>query len=86
MTTSSGARRATMTTSSGARSGGDNIVWGTSADSDATWGSSGEDQVTFSEDEASEPVPNVALEFGDVVSSDLIPPAVDTILGTVGGL
>jgi serine protease AprX len=67
-------------------SGGDNIVWGTSADSDATWGSSGEDQVTFSEDEANEPVPNVALEFGDIVSSDLIPPAVDTILGTVGGL
>jgi hypothetical protein len=45
--------------------------------------------VTFVEDEASEPLPNVALEFGDVISSDVTPAiesAVTTILGTVGGL
>jgi serine protease AprX len=73
----------------GTSRGDDNIVWGTSADADATWGSSGEDQVTFVEDEASEPLPNVALEFGDVISSDVTPAiesAVTTILGTVGGL
>jgi hypothetical protein len=67
-------------------SGVDNIVWGTAAEDDATWGSSGEDQVTFVEDEASEPLPNAALEFGDIVSSDLIAPAVDGILSPVGGL
>jgi serine protease AprX len=68
-------------------SGLDNIVWGTSAESDATWGSSGEDQVSFVEDEASEPLPDVSLEFGDIDLSDLpIEPAVTTILGIGGGL
>ena len=37
---------------------GDNIVWGTSAD--------GEEIITYS-DEVVEPLPNPALEFGDVV-------------------
>ncbi len=42
----------------------DNIVWGTSANQDVTWGSSGEDAPLFP-DEATDPLPNVSLEFGD---------------------
>ena len=45
----------------------DNIVWGTSADADTTWGSSaGGDDVTFSDDVV-EPLPSLDLEFGDLV-------------------
>jgi serine protease AprX len=63
----------------GTASEGDNVVWGTSmnadvvwatsadGDDDATWGSSGEDQVMFPADESAEPVPSLDLEFGDVV-------------------
>ena len=94
-TTSCGARPA-ATTSCGARrdddnivwgtSGGDNIVWGTSADSDATWGSIRRRPGDVPEDERERATPERALEFGDIVSSDLISPAVATILGTAGGL
>ena len=45
--------------------------------------------MTFVGDEAGEPIPNVALEFGDFISSDVTPAvgsAVTTILGAVGGL
>jgi serine protease AprX len=45
---------------------GDNIVWGMNGD-DATWGSdSGDDGATFP-DTSEEPLPNLDLEFGDVV-------------------
>jgi len=44
-----------------------NVVWATSADNDATWGSSGEDQEVFPAEDASEPVPGLAAEFGDAV-------------------
>ena len=51
----------------GTASDGDNIVWGTSSDSDVTWGSSaGEESETFPDD-ATEPLPSLDLEFGDVV-------------------
>ena len=43
----------------------DNIVWGTSADADVTWGSSSTDTEIFNDDDATEPVPDAALEFGD---------------------
>src|SRR5205823_3790797 len=59
---------------------GDNIVWGTSADDDVTWGSSPDaapvDPSTV--DQATEPAPNVAVEFGDpalIVAPDpTVPP------------
>ena len=58
-----------------------NIVWGTSADADVTWGSdSGGDAVVYPDADASEPLPSLELEFGDVVV-----PAVETTLPT-GGL
>ena len=47
-------------------SDGDNLVWGTTADGDVTWGSSGEDAPVFP-DEATEPLPSLSLEFGDIV-------------------
>ena len=42
----------------------DNIVWGTSADQDVTWGSNSADDVIF-DDSATEPLPDVGVEFGD---------------------
>jgi serine protease AprX len=42
----------------------DNIVWGTSSGDDVTWGSSSDDAELFSDD-ATDPVPDPALEFGD---------------------
>ncbi len=50
-------------------SGLDNIVWGTSADNDVTWGSSSADAIVYSDD-APEPIPSVALEFGDITVPD----------------
>jgi serine protease AprX len=44
---------------------GDNIVWGTSG-KDVTWGSSAEDAPVYPDD-ASEPLPSLDLEFGDVL-------------------
>jgi serine protease AprX len=46
-------------------SGLDNIVWGTSADQDVTWGTAGDDAPLFSDD-ATGPLPDVAVEFGDI--------------------
>jgi len=46
-------------------SGDDNIVWGTSDDDNIVWGTSGDDSPVFS-DEATGPLPNVDLEFGDL--------------------
>ncbi len=48
-------------------SGDDNIVWGTSADSDVTWGSDSGEELLFPDTAESEPVPDPALEFGDVL-------------------
>ncbi len=47
----------------------DNIVWGTSSSDDVTWGSSSDDAALFS-DEAADPVPDPALEFGDDLTTD----------------
>jgi serine protease AprX len=44
-----------------------NVVWGTSsADTDVTWGSDAEDIVVYP-DEATDPLPSIELEFGDVI-------------------
>jgi len=43
----------------------DNIVWGTSGDDNIVWGTSDTDAPLFSDD-ANEPLPSVAVEFGDV--------------------
>ena len=45
----------------------DNIIWGTSADSDESWGSSGDEEVLYPDDEAAQPLPDPAAEFGDTV-------------------
>jgi serine protease AprX len=49
----------------------DNIIWGTSADADDIWGSAGDDEVLFPDNEATQPVPDPAAEFGDVVEGVL---------------
>ena len=52
----------------GTASDGDNIVWGTASDGDnIVWGTSGGDDAVVYSDEVFEPLPSVALEFGDVV-------------------
>jgi hypothetical protein len=43
-----------------------NIVWGTSGDADVTWGSDSGDATVFPDD-ATEPLPSLQLEFGDIV-------------------
>ena len=58
----------------GSTSLGDNIVWGTSAaDADVTWGSSDDGEAELYPDDATEPLPDLNLEFGDTVP--LLPPA-----------
>jgi serine protease AprX len=49
----------------------DNIVWGTSSEHDVTWGSSGEDQEVFPDNDASEPLPDPAVEFGELPEGGL---------------
>jgi subtilisin family serine protease len=44
----------------------DNIVWGTSDDDNIVWGTSGDDAPVFP-DESTGPLPNVDVEFGDLV-------------------
>ena len=47
----------------------DNIIWGTSADSEESWGSSGEDEVMFPDDDPAQPLPDTLQEFGEAVTS-----------------
>jgi serine protease AprX len=70
----------------GTAADGDNIVWGTSADTDATWGSNaGDDAETFSDD-AVEPLPSVAIEFGDLVPLAPVTSSLSTLLTiSIGG-
>ena len=49
----------------------DNIIWGTSADADDTWGSSGDEEVLYPDDEATQPLPDPGAEFGDLVEGVL---------------
>ncbi len=49
----------------------DNIIWGTSADADDSWGSSGDEEVLYPDDEATQPVPDPGAEFGDLVEGVL---------------
>jgi hypothetical protein len=70
----------------GMNNDGDNIVWGMSADGGDTWASDAEDEPsTVYPDSATEPLPNLNLEFGDIV-----PPVapVTNLLGSLlgGGL
>jgi subtilisin family serine protease len=44
----------------------DNIVWGTSDGDNIVWGTSGDDTPVFTDD-ATDPLPNVDAEFGDLV-------------------
>jgi serine protease AprX len=55
---------------------GDNIVWGTSADADVTWSSSASDDAPIYPDDATEPLPSLELEFGDIVPAVPEVPAV----------
>ncbi len=45
----------------------DNIVWGTAGLDNIVWATSAEDPVLYPPDEATQPLPDVTLEFGDVV-------------------
>jgi hypothetical protein len=57
-----------------------NIVWGTSAEEDVTWGSSGDsDDAVVYPDDATEPLPSLELEFGDIVG---LVPVVQPVEGT----
>ena len=47
----------------------DNIIWGTSADSEESWGSSGEDEVMFPDDDPAQPLPDTLQEFGEALTS-----------------
>ena len=49
----------------------DNIIWGTSADADDTWGSSGDEEVLYPDDEATQPLSDPGAEFGDLVEGVL---------------
>jgi serine protease AprX len=49
----------------------DNIIWGTSADADDSWGSSGDEEVLYPDDDATQPVPDPGAEFGDLVDGVL---------------
>jgi serine protease AprX len=65
-----------------------NIVWGTSADDDTTWGSSGDaDDAVVYTDDATEPLPNLQLEFGDLEGLPAVPvaPLVEGIINPLGG-
>jgi serine protease AprX len=53
------------------QNGFDNIIWGTSADADDTWGSTGDEEVLYPDDEASQPVPDPSTEFGELVGGVL---------------
>jgi serine protease AprX len=59
-----------------------NIVWGTSTDSDVTWGESSEDEVLYSDDD-SEPLPDAAAEFGDVITTTVTDPVTGVTTITV---
>jgi serine protease AprX len=70
----------------GTASDGDNIVWGTSADTDVAWGSSAEDDTVAFSDDATEPLPSVDLEFGDVVPLVPVTPSLSSLVPvSIGG-
>ena len=64
---------------------GDNIVWGTSADTDVTWGEAADDVVVYTDD-ATEPLPNVAVEFGEVTTTTVTDPVTGITTTTVTNL
>ncbi len=52
----------------GTAADGDNVVWGTSAGDNIVWGTSDEaEAILYSNDEATQPLPSLELEFGDSV-------------------
>jgi serine protease AprX len=60
----------------------ENIVWGTSTDSDVTWGESSEDEVLYPAEDT-EPLPDAAAEFGDVITTTVTDPATGVTTTTV---
>ena len=77
----------------GTSDGDENVVWGTNTDTDVTWGTGAADDTLFSADDASEPLPSLDLEFGDLVPL-MVDPSADpstttstdpSTTGTVGG-
>src|SRR5439155_806744 len=62
-----------------------NIVWGTSADTDVTWGEAADDVVVYTDD-ATEPLPNVAVEFGEVTTTTVTDPVTGITTTTVTNL
>jgi hypothetical protein len=56
-----------------------NVVWGTSADTDVTWGEASEDTTEFVGDGEKEPLPSIAVEFGDTT---LIQPVPSTVISS----
>ncbi|HJZ77819.1 MAG TPA: S8 family peptidase [Vicinamibacterales bacterium] len=67
---------------------GDNIVWGTSADADVTWGSSDTEEAQVFNDDATGPVPDPQLEFGDTVPlvPDVTVNPVTPVVGSLGSI
>src|SRR5882672_31511 len=51
----------------GTAAAGDNIVWGTSLGDNIVWGTADEAEAIVFSDGATEPLPSVALEFGDIL-------------------
>jgi serine protease AprX len=68
---------------------GDNIVWGSSLGDNIVWGTSDEADPEVYPDTATEPLPSLDLEFGDIVplapdaTSTLVPGATTTLSTTV---
>ena len=52
----------------GTSGSGDNIVWGTNSGVDVTWGQESPDAELFPDDEDTQPLPSIELEFGDIVA------------------
>jgi serine protease AprX len=64
----------------GTAAAGDNIVWGTSLGDNIVWGTADEAEAIVFSDGATEPLPNVALEFGDILPPvPVTPPAVPPV-------
>jgi len=64
----------------GTAAAGDNIVWGTSLGDNIVWGTADEAEAIVFSDGATEALPNVALEFGDILPLvPVTPPAVPPV-------
>ena len=64
----------------------ENIVWGTSADADVTWGESADDALLYPDDSDTEPMPDLAAEFGDLLTTTVTDPTTGITTTTVTNL